>query len=105
MEISRTLKDMIIKRYNIMFNDQEPNRTDDIRYVSINNLMKITTYIEASPFKITCLEQNPNKGSVYGKRARSGTKIMWVILNNTITKKEKWLGRVENGTWYPKQQW
>ena len=93
---------MIVKCYNIMFYGETPGRTDEIQYVSLCKLMKITTFIEASPFKLIYLEQNPNKGSVYGKRAKNGAKIMWVILNNIKTNKERWLGRVEDGIWHPK---
>ena len=102
MELSRQLKDRIIGRYNVMFNDQEPSRTDDIIYVSPWSLMRITNYIEATAFKIVFLEQNPNKQSFYGKKAKQGSKIMWVIAGNIQTGKERWLGRVEDGTWYPK---
>lgn len=102
MVLSSQLKAMIIERYNIMFNDQEPDRADDISYVSSGSLMRITRYIEATVFKLVFLEQNPNKQSIYGNRAKQGSKIMWVIAGNVQTHKERWLGRVEDGTWYPK---
>jgi len=42
------------------------------------------------------LEQNQNKDSQYGRRAKNGSRIMWVIRKEDNT----YIGRVENGTLY-----
>jgi len=69
---------------------------------TMSNLTKITTELPyvSGTIRMTFLEQNPHKGSVYGQRARNGAQIMWVIAS--FNNKEKWLGRIENGRWYPK---
>jgi len=45
----------------------------------------------------TFLQQNPNKKSEYGKRARQGHKIIWVI-----NPKGQYIGRIEDGKFYNK---
>jgi len=67
-------------------------------------LQKVTCRVnnEHESFLFTFIEQNPLKNSIYGRRACNGIKILWVILKNLSTKKEKWLGRMENGIWHPK---
>jgi len=44
------------------------------------------------------IEQNPNSNSQYGRRARAGAKIMWVIR----LRDNAWLGYVEDGKVYTK---
>jgi hypothetical protein len=69
---------------------------------TMSNLVRIVlrTLINEKVMRFTFLEQNPYKNSVYGQRAKNGAKIMWVIASYNGA--EKWLGRVENGQWYPK---
>jgi hypothetical protein len=83
-----------------MFNNKLIGPRDELTYVLNGMLKKIIAKIEDSPFHLIFLEQNPNKNSVYGKKAKNGTNIMWVIVYNKETKKERWLGRVEAGVWY-----
>lgn len=101
--ISQQLINLFIGYYDKMFNDKPIEPRDDLRYVLNGMLKKITAHIENSPFRLTFLEQNPNKNSAYGRYVREeGAKIMWVIAYNRETKKERWLGRVENRAWYQK---
>ena len=74
------------------------------RRAGTNYLQKITCDITDGPdiFLLTFLEQNPFKNSIFGARAKKGAKIMWVIGRNVKTSHEKWLGRMEDGAWYPK---
>lgn len=94
-----------IDYFNKMFNNKELERKDDMCYVSMAKLMKITTNIDGNEphqYRLTFLEQNPDKPSYYGQKAREGAKIMWVIAFNRANRKERWLGRVEDGVWHPK---
>lgn len=96
---------LAVDYFNKMFNNRELGREDEMRYVSMSKLMRITTNIDGNEphqYRLTFLEQNPDKPSYYGKRAKEGVKIMWVIAYNRVTRNERWLGRVENGIWHPK---
>jgi hypothetical protein len=72
--------------------------------VGTEYLQKITCNVSNSSdnFLLTFLEQNPFKHSIFGSRARKGSRIMWVIARNIKKSREKWIGRVEDGNWYPK---
>lgn len=100
--VSKSLENLFIGYYDKMFNDKPTEPRDDLRYVLSGMLKKITVHIDNSPFRLTFLEQNPNKNSAYGKRAKKGAKILWVIAHSRETKRERWLGRVEDRVWYQK---
>lgn len=110
---------LAIEAYNFMFFTREPNTIQgyaltanlniDVTNVGPNiakrfgsKYLQKMTFNCTDIFTLTCLEQNPFKNSTYGLKARAGARIMWIIAKNNATKKEKWIGRVENGTWYPK---
>lgn len=89
-----------------MFDNQPvalPEGVDfDISY-TMSNLTKIVVRMllkNKRVFRVTFLEQNPYKSSVYAQRAKKGAQIMWAIAQ--FDSKEKWLGRIEDGIWYPK---
>ena len=100
---------LAVSYFKKMFEHGLLTGNDELRFVSFSKLKRITTFINdtsldtGSPkYRFTFLEQNPNKQSIYGKKAANGAKIMWVIVKNYTNHKEKWLGRVENGKWIPK---
>lgn len=103
-------KTMISRLANLAFKQmfenhpvQTPKGIEFKQSHTASNLTKIVTCLQHSFGKkihVTFLEQNPYKDSVYGKRAKNGAQIMWVIAS--IGCEEKWLGRMENGSWYPK---
>lgn len=100
------LKKLSLDYYKKMFEEKKLGRDDELRFVSYGKLKMITTNIDGNEphqYRFTFLEQNPYKQSIYGKKARQGSKIMWIIVFNRLTRKERWLGRVEDGKWYPKQ--
>lgn len=88
-----------------MFSQQPVTLPEGIEFdhsYTMSNLTRIIarTLINGKVMRFTFLEQNPYKNSVYGQRAKNGAKIMWAIAQYDGT--EKWLGRVEDGQWYPK---
>lgn len=100
------LQRIFINYYKKMFEEKKLSRDDELRFVSYGKLKMITTNIDGNEphqYRLTFLEQNPHKKSLYGKRARQGSKIMWVIIYDRTKRKERWLGRVENRVWHPKQ--
>jgi len=99
--ISQQLTNLFIGYYDKMFGNKPLEARDDLTYVKVGVLKKITSNA-IDPFRLTFLEQNPHKPSEYGKRASNGASIMWVIGYNRKTNKEKWIGRVENRVWYQK---
>lgn len=102
-KISQQLQSLFIGYFDKMFNNKPLEARDELTYVLNGMLKKITAQIEDSTFRLTFLEQNPNKNSAYGKLVREeGAQIMWIIAYNRETKKERWLGRVENKVWYSK---
>ena len=98
---------LALKAFEQMFGDkQEPVPLPDgiefdISYTA-SNLTRIIARIPHPKgwIRLTFLEQNPYKNSVYGQRAKNGAKILWVIAN--MNGVEQWLGRVEDTRWYPK---
>ena len=103
MTISPSLQALFIGYYDKMFKDKPLEARDELSYVLKGILKKITTPVKGTtPLGLTFLEQNPNKNSIYGQRAQQGAKIMWVIANNRMSRRERWLGRVEDGVWHGK---
>ena len=91
--------------YELLFFDRRPKIPGvsfEKRYTPYTRLRIVKFYISKYPdCTLTFIEQNPDKGSSYANRAKLGSKIMWFILKNRKTKKEKWLGRMEDGKWNP----
>lgn len=103
MNVSLSLQNLFIGYYDKMFNNKPLEARDELTYVLNGMLKKIKKEVTDSKntsIVLTFLEQNPHKNSAYSKRAKQGTKIMWVIAYNKETKKERWLGRVENRVWH-----
>lgn len=93
------------KAFKQMFSNQPavlPKGIEFDQSYTMSNLTKIIVRatIDERIMRFTFLEQNPYKNSVYGQRAKAGAQIMWVIVQYSGA--EKWLGRIENGKWYPK---
>ena len=100
-------REEIIKRwaltyYKKMFEGCPLGREDLLTRVSTSRIKKITTF--TGQFKLTFLEQNPGKASMFGERARNGHKIMWFVARKKGGR-ERWLGRVEDGKWFPSLIW
>ena len=103
------IEKLTLSYYKKMFEHGMLTGNDELRFITFSKLKRITMYMTdngldtGNPhYRFTFLEQNPNKQSAYGKRAANGAKIMWVIVKNYANHKERWLGRVENGKWFPK---
>lgn len=92
--------------YGQMFCHKQAELPEGIKFIqsitATSKLKRITTTIphQKETILLTFLEQNPYKNSVYGKRAKDGSTIMWVIAR--YRGKEKWMGRIEDARWYPK---
>ena len=89
--------------YKQMFENTPAIGVDFNQMYTASGLSKLTIsdFYKNERIHFTFLEQNPGKPSVYGKRAKNGAKILWVIMKGP-NNKEVWLGRVENGVWYAK---
>lgn len=101
------IEQLALKAFEQMFDNKQeavslPNGIEFELSYTRSNLTRIITRIPhpKGQIRLTFLEQNPYKNSVYGQRAKNGAKILWTIANmNGI---EKWLGRVEDAKWYSK---
>ena len=101
------IEELALKAFEQMFNETNkpipfPKGIEFDLSHTMSDLVRIILRIKIDEkmMRFTFLEQNPYKNSIYGQRAKNGAKIMWVIASYSGT--EKWLGRMENGQWYPK---
>ena len=71
-----TLKKNGLKIYNAIFEGKKSIEIDDVEY----NIKKFSSGIKyLDLFGYRYIEQNRRKISVWGKKAREGHKIMWII--------------------------
>ncbi|MFX1478390.1 MAG: hypothetical protein ACFFCI_09675 [Promethearchaeota archaeon] len=82
------LKEKGIKIYNAIFEGRKSVKLDDIEY-PIEKFSSGIKYIDLFGYRF--IEQNRNKKSEWGKKAREGQKIMWII------KGRRYLVRIMDG--------
>ena len=70
------LKEKGLKIYNAMFQGGKNVEIDEIEY-PIKKFSSGIKYVDLFGYRF--IEQNRNKKSEWGKKAREGHKIMWVI--------------------------
>jgi len=70
------LKENGLKIFNAMFERKKSVEIDDIEY-SIKKFSSGVKYVDLFGYRY--IEQNRNKKSEWGKKAREGHKIMWII--------------------------
>jgi len=70
------LKENGLKIFNAMFERKKSVEIDDIEY-SIKKFSSGVKYLDLFGYRY--IEQNRNKKSEWGKKAREGHKIMWII--------------------------
>ncbi len=70
------LKEKGLKIYNAMFQGEKYVEIDEIQY-TIKKFSNGIKYMDLFGYRFT--EQNHRKKSEWGKKAREGHKIMWII--------------------------
>ncbi|MFX0006863.1 MAG: hypothetical protein ACFFA7_05995 [Promethearchaeota archaeon] len=70
------LKENGLKIYNAIFDRKKSVEIDEIEY-SIKKFSSGVKYVDLFGYRY--IEQNRNKKSEWGKKAREGHKIMWII--------------------------
>ena len=70
------LKEKGLKVYNAIFQGEKSVELDEIQY-SIKKFSSGIKYVDLFGYRF--IEQNKNKKSEWGKKAREGHKIMWII--------------------------
>ena len=70
------LKENGLKIYNAIFERKKSVEIDDIEY-EIKKFSSGIRYVDLFGYRY--IEQNRNKKSEWGKKAREGHKIMWII--------------------------
>ena len=70
------LKERGLKIYNAIFQGEKSVELDEIDY-PIRKFSSGIRYVDLFGYRF--IEQNKNKKSEWGKKAREGHKIMWVI--------------------------
>ncbi|MFW9988748.1 MAG: hypothetical protein ACFFC3_08850 [Candidatus Odinarchaeota archaeon] len=74
--------------FNALFERQKTVKLDEIEY-PINKFSSGVRYIDLFGYRY--IEQNRNKKSEWGKKARQGHKIMWII------KGRRYIARIMDG--------
>ncbi len=70
------LKEKGLKIYNAIFQGEKDVEIDEIQY-PIKKFSSGIKYVDLFGYRF--IEQNKNKKSEWGKKAREGHKIMWII--------------------------
>ena len=70
------LKEKGLKIYNAIFQGEKSVEFDEIQY-PIKKFSSGIKYVDLFGYRF--IEQNKNKKSEWGKKAREGHKIMWII--------------------------
>ena len=71
-----SIKENGMKIYNALFERKKVVEIDDIEY-PIKRFSRGVRYVDLFVYRY--IEQNRNKKSEWGKKAREGHKIMWII--------------------------
>ena len=74
--MSENLEEMGLKIFNAIFEGKKAVELDEIEY-PIKKFSGGIKYVDLFGFRF--IEQNRNKKSEWGKKAREGHKIMWII--------------------------
>jgi len=74
--MSENLEEMGLKIFNAIFEGKKSVELDEIEY-PIKKFSSGIKYVDLFGFRF--IEQNRNKKSEWGKKAREGHKIMWII--------------------------
>ncbi|MCK4780381.1 MAG: hypothetical protein KAT57_09355 [Candidatus Lokiarchaeota archaeon] len=82
------IKENGMKIYNALFERKKVVEIDDIEY-PIKRFSSGIRYVDLFGYRY--IEQNRNKKSEWGKKAREGHKIMWVI------KGRRYMARIMDG--------
>ena len=82
------LIDKGLKIYNAIFEDKKSVEIEEIEY-DIKKFSSGIKYVDLFGYRY--IEQNRNKKSEWGKKAREGHKIMWII------KGRRYLARIMDG--------
>ena len=72
----KDLKEKSLKVYNAIFQGEKSVELDEIDY-PIKKFSSKIRYVDLFGYRF--IEQNKNKKSEWGKKAREGHKIMWII--------------------------
>lgn len=83
------LKEIGVKIYTAIFNGESNVDIDGIEYPIKRYASSGVRYVDLFGYKF--IEQNKNKPSQWGQRAREGFNIMWII------KGRRYLVRIDNG--------
>jgi len=86
--IIESIKENGMKIYNALFERKKVVEIDDIEY-PIKRFSSGVRYVDLFGYRY--IEQNRNKKSEWGKKAREGHKIMWII------KGRRYLVRIMDG--------
>ena len=70
------LKEKSLKVYTAIFQGEKSVELDEVQY-SIKKFSSGIKYVDLFGYRF--IEQNKNKKSEWGKKAREGHKIMWII--------------------------
>ncbi len=70
------LREKGLKIYNAIFQGEKDVEIDEIQY-PIKKFSSGIKYVDLYEYRF--IEQNKNKKSEWGKKAREGHKIMWII--------------------------
>ncbi|MFX1340967.1 MAG: hypothetical protein ACFFDK_20320 [Promethearchaeota archaeon] len=84
----QTLEENGLKIYKAIFEGKKSVEIDDIEY-SIKKFSSGIKYLDLFGYRF--IEQNRRKKSEWGKKAREGHKIMWII------KGRQYIARIMNG--------
>jgi len=82
------LKEIGLKVFKAIFEDKKSAEIDDIEY-PIKKFSSNIKYLDLFGYRY--IEQNRRKKSEWGKKAREGHKIMWII------KGRRYVGRIMDG--------
>lgn len=82
------LQEKGLKIYNAIFEEKKDVKIDDIEY-PIKKFSSGIKYVDLFGYRF--IEQNRNKKSEWGKKAREGHKIMWII------KGRRYMARIMDG--------
>lgn len=86
--IMENIKENGMKIYNALFERKKVVEIDDIEY-PIKRFSVGVRYVDLFGYRY--IEQNRNKKSEWGKKAREGHKIMWII------KGRRYMARIMDG--------
>ncbi len=83
------LKEIGLKIYTAIFNNESSVDIDGIKYPIKKYSSSNVRYVDLFGYKY--IEQNRNKPSQWGQRAREGFNIMWII------KDRRYIVRIDDG--------